>query len=102
MNKALLYFILPLAGWLLCGVALGQWSPDAETCAMASGPVNEKIEACTRAITSGQLSSANLAITFYNRGTTWYSTRDDEHAIADYNEGSGSTRSLGRPTGGAG
>jgi lipoprotein NlpI len=42
--------------------------------------------ACTRAIASGQLSPANLAITFYNRGTTWYSTRDDEHAIADYNE----------------
>jgi lipoprotein NlpI len=85
MSRALLYSLRLLAGWLLCGVALGQLSPDAEKCAAASGS-DERIAACTRAITSGHLSSFNLTITFYNRGTAWNSKGDYDRAIADFNE----------------
>ena len=77
--------LLLLAGWLLCGVALGQSSPDAEKCAEASGP-DETISACTRAITSGDLSAFNLTIAFYNRGTAWNSKGNYDRAIADFNE----------------
>jgi len=85
MNKALLYLILLLAGWLRCGVAEGQWSRDAEKCAKASGS-DETIAACTRAITSRQLSSTNLAITLSNRGIAWANKGDYDRAIADFKE----------------
>ena len=85
MNRALLYFLLLLASWLLCGVALGQWSPDGEKCAEASGS-DDTIAACTRAISSGHLSSMSLAVTVYNRGTAWGNKGDYDRAIADFNE----------------
>jgi lipoprotein NlpI len=84
MQKASLYFVLLFAGWLLCNVALAQWSPDAEKCAKASGD-DETIAACTRAIMSGQLSSADLAITFSNRGNHWDEKGKYDRAIADFN-----------------
>ena len=73
------------AGWLLCGVALGQWSPDARKCAESFGS-DEAIAACNRAIRSGDLSSFHLTITLYNRGTAWNSKGDHDRAIADFNE----------------
>ncbi len=88
MKKASLYFILLSAGWLLCSVALAQWSPDAERCAtapVATTSNDESIAACTRAIMSGQLSAADLAITFSNRGNHWQEKGKYDRAIADFN-----------------
>jgi tetratricopeptide (TPR) repeat protein len=74
-----------LAGWLLCGVALGQSLRDAEKCAEASG-LDEMIAACSRAIESGDLAAFSLSIIFYNRGTAWGYKGDYDRAIADFNE----------------
>ena len=73
------------AGWLLCGVALGQWSLDARKCAESFGS-DEAIAACNRAIMSRDLSSLHLTITLYNRGTAWNSKGDHDRAIEDFSE----------------
>jgi lipoprotein NlpI len=78
--------------WLLCllpllaAPAFGQngWNDDAQTCQDQSGDV--AIEACTRAIASGQLSQPNLASTYMNRGVEWRHKGDDDRALADYNQ----------------
>ncbi len=72
-------------GSMVAAVASAQWTPDAETCRTA-GTVDERINACTRAIISGQLSTQNLAITFSNRGNAWRSKGENDRAMADYNE----------------
>src|SRR5262245_33110680 len=88
MNRAVLCFLLPFEGWLPCGVALGQSSPDVDKCAEASGS-DEAMAVCSRAITSGHLSSISLPISLYNRGTAWNSKGDYDRAIADFNEAIG-------------
>ena len=71
--------------WFVTG-AFAQSTADAEQCANAGDSGDDTIAACTRAIKSGQLSSVNLAVTFYNRGNTWGRKGDNESALADYNE----------------
>jgi predicted Zn-dependent protease len=58
----------------------------ADPCAGSGGTVDDRIDACTRAITSGKLSTDYLAKTFLNRGNAWKAKGDYERAIADYNE----------------
>ncbi len=58
---------------------------DEETCA-GTGTADERTAACTRAITSGQLSTVAVAATYYNRGIAWKQKGDSDKAIADYNE----------------
>src|SRR5215470_13293156 len=87
MQKASLYSALLFVGWLLCGLALAQSSPDADKCPRGvSWSGDEKIVDCTLTITSGELSSANLALTFYNRGNAWQRKHDYDRALADYSE----------------
>jgi lipoprotein NlpI len=78
--------------WILCLVpllaapAFGQngWNADAQTCQDQSG--DPAIDACTRAIASGQLSQTNLAETYMNRGVEWRHKGDNDRAMADYDE----------------
>jgi len=63
-----------------------QSTPDAEFCAGSAGTVDDRIAACTSAITSGRLSAASLAVAFRNRGNAWSAKGDKDRAIADYNE----------------
>jgi tetratricopeptide (TPR) repeat protein len=86
VNRALLYAVLALAVWLLCGASRWQRTSDTEKCADASVPGKERIAACTRAIKSGELSPENLAITFNNRGIARQNGGDYDRAIADYDE----------------
>ena len=74
---------------LLTTAALGQngWNVDAQKCEDQSG--DPAIEACTRAIASGELSQANLARTYQNRGVEWRHKGDDDRAMADYNQALG-------------
>ncbi len=44
------------------------------------------IDQCTAAIQSGELSNQELAIAFYNRGFAFYSNRDYDGAIRDYDQ----------------
>ena len=57
---------------------------DARTCTEQSG--DAAIEACTRAITSGQYSGVNLGNIYFTRGVLYARKQDHDRAIADYNE----------------
>jgi lipoprotein NlpI len=81
--RLLAFLILSFA---IPGFALAQSTPDAEFCAGSAGTVDDRIAACSRAITSGKLSTQNLAITFYNRGRGWSAKGDTDRAIADFSE----------------
>jgi len=71
--------------------ALAQWNDDAEQCRQlgaspADAASDRRIEICTRAIESGDLTQKNLAATYNNRGTAYYSKGDLERAIADFDK----------------
>jgi tetratricopeptide (TPR) repeat protein len=72
--------------FLLVAGAFAQSTPDTETCDSTSGTADDRVAACTRAITSGQLSTENLAKTFSNRGVEWQAKGNYDRAIADYGE----------------
>jgi tetratricopeptide (TPR) repeat protein len=80
----------PLVGLITLCFAAGPVSAsraaadDADTCATAVG--DDAIAACTRAISSGRLHDHGLAAEYYNRGITYGTERDYDHAIADYTE----------------
>src|SRR5260221_266652 len=77
--------LIALAIMALASAALGQ-SADQALCAGTSGTADERIAACTRAITSGNLSRESLAAVFYNRGIEWNDRRGYDRAIAEYSE----------------
>ena len=69
----------------LGGAASAQWNEDAQACAEISD-ADAALAHCTRAIDTGQLSPAGLAITLNNRANAYQNKRDWDRAIADYNE----------------
>lgn len=75
---------------LLCGdlvIALpvtDALADDWNTCANQSG--TEAITACTQAITSGKYQANNLSALYFDRGNQWSDQRDDDRAIADYDQ----------------
>jgi tetratricopeptide (TPR) repeat protein len=62
-------------------LAWGQWTADADRCAHLG-----KVSECTAAIESGQLSGANLAKTFHNRGLAYYRDKEYDRAIQDFDQ----------------
>jgi len=68
------------------GLAWTQTTPDAGFCQSVAGTYDERIAACSRAITLGNLSPEHVAALVHIRGMTWYYKGDYDHAIADYNE----------------
>ena len=70
--------------WVAVPAAAQIIDPNFKTCLEKSG--DEAIAGCTTAITSGKLSTADLAKTFYNRGVEWANKHDYARAIADYSE----------------
>lgn len=63
----------------------GQSGPDHEMCKSGLN-LDQRIEACTRLISSGQLSRPDQANAYHSRGAAWASRRDYGRAIADYDE----------------
>jgi len=57
---------------------------DMNKCHDLSG--DPAIDACTRAIDSGQLTQSNLAIMYYNRGYEWNNKDEEDRAIADFDQ----------------
>jgi tetratricopeptide (TPR) repeat protein len=70
--------------WTAAPAAAQSGDPNVNACVHKSG--DESIAACTAAITSGKLSTANLAIIFYDRGVGYADRHDYARAIADYSE----------------
>ena len=64
--------------------AQGQWNNDAEKCSKDEVTYRQKIHYCTLAIGSGQLTQANLANTYFNRGVAFDSHGEREKALADF------------------
>ena len=73
-----------LAGWLILTLPAGATAQDGQTCAGSSGDAG--IAICTREITSGRYTGANLARRHYNRGVLYSAKDDNDRAIADYGE----------------
>jgi len=87
-----------LAIWLLVGAAsIGPelataatlatapaGADDADSCAKASG--DAAIAACTRAIASGNYRGHALEKLYHDRAFEYYNKRDNDRAIADYDE----------------
>jgi tetratricopeptide (TPR) repeat protein len=70
------------AAFLLAFAAVPALADDRSTCEQASG--DSAIEACTRAIGSGQYSGLDLAKLHTNRGVERKARGDFDDAIADY------------------
>ena len=83
MNRILAILpVLLLALWS-CGE---QSLVSLDECNSTSSSADQRISACTRLLTPGQLSSRDRASAFHERGVAWAEKRDYDRAIADYNE----------------
>ncbi len=71
---------------VLPGSARAQWNDDADRCARETANFDLKIQYCSRAIQSGELSQRELALTFSNRGNVYYRKGQYDRAIKDYNQ----------------
>jgi tetratricopeptide (TPR) repeat protein len=78
--------VLLIAGCLTSSLVLAQSSTDLDECYKPSGTIEQAIDACTRAINSGQLSQPNLANSYINRGAKWSEKREYDRAISDYDK----------------
>ena len=87
MKKGIMRFLITVLvlifafGLPLCGQPLD----DVERCATVS-ELEQRLHDCSQAIASGQISNADLAATFYNRGSAYYSAGNYEKAVADYDQ----------------
>ncbi|MGE5303177.1 MAG: tetratricopeptide repeat protein [Alphaproteobacteria bacterium] len=72
---------LPISGY-----SQGRTHLDAGKAAQRRGDFDAAIESFTLAIQSGDLSNANLAVTYTNRGLAYDRKGDNERAIRDFNE----------------
>ena len=76
-------FVLSVLAALLVPAGAA-FADDLQTCYDASGDV--AIAACTRAIESGRLSKANLAIAYTSRGVEWRAKGQVDRAIIDHGD----------------
>ncbi len=65
--------------------ALPDWTEEAEACYQAVEQPSDGVVLCTKAIEAGGLSLDNLAITYSNRGNSFFDLRRFHRAIDDYN-----------------
>lgn len=75
MAAAVLSFALP---------AHAQWSDVAERCYQSEGDPAQAVVVCSDAIEEGGLSQESLAITYSNRGNSFYDLGQYDRAVADY------------------
>ena len=61
---------------LIAASAPAQSATDKEYCTGTAGTADERIAACTRVITSGGLTTSDLAIMFYDRGAADYLAKE--------------------------
>jgi tetratricopeptide (TPR) repeat protein len=74
--------------WLTCAVlglvAAPAWADDRSDC--NGDKIDVAIAACTRVIRAGKSTGRDLAMVYYGRGRSYRLMRDNDRAIADYNE----------------
>jgi Flp pilus assembly protein TadD len=72
------------APFVLSAPAHAQWSEAAEQCYASEADPAGAVLLCTQAIESGELGQESLAITYANRGNSFYDLGRYSRAIADY------------------
>jgi len=77
--------VLAAGALLFASPALGQWSDVAEACYQSEGEPSNAVAVCTAAIEAGDLDQESLALTYSNRGNSYYDLGDYDRAVADYN-----------------
>src|SRR5262249_37864389 len=77
--------LLAAAGLVLATSVSVFAAGDREDCAAIGNP-DQSIAACARVISDGSETAANRAMAYKNRGNAYYSKKDYDGAIADYNE----------------
>lgn len=65
--------------------AAAQWSDVAEACYQSEGEPSHAVALCTEAIDADDLDDEGLAITYSNRGNSYYDLGEFERAVFDYN-----------------
>jgi tetratricopeptide (TPR) repeat protein len=60
------------------------WTDDAQQCYKTHGDLTLAITYCTRAIESGQLTNAELSVTYVNRGGHFLDRGEIERSLADF------------------
>lgn len=65
--------------------ASAQWSDVAEACYQSEGEPSSAVILCTQAIEAGDLDDESLALTYSNRGNSYYDLGDYDRAVGDYN-----------------
>ncbi len=65
--------------------ASADWTGEAEACFNAVETPHDGVVLCTKAIEAGGLSLENLAITYSNRGNSFFDLRRFHRAVDDYN-----------------
>ncbi len=68
----------------LIGPAQAQWTEAAEACYQEGNSPSEGVLLCSEAIETRGLSQDNLAITYSNRGNSFYDLGQYDRAITDY------------------
>jgi tetratricopeptide (TPR) repeat protein len=77
--------LLAAAGMVLATLVSVFAAGDREDCA-ATGNPDQSIAACARVIADDSETAGNRAAAYKNRGNAYYTKRDYDGAIADYNE----------------
>lgn len=85
LDLSLFFALLLATAVAVPALAQEGWSEAAEDCFDAAESPADGVLLCTRAIEEGGLSQDNLAITYSNRGNSFYDLGQYDRAIADYN-----------------
>ena len=71
---------------MLASPAGAQWNDDADKCTREMADLDLKIQYCSRAIQSSELSQGNLANIYNTRGSAYGRNGQYDQAIRDFNQ----------------
>ncbi len=84
MTRILLFALAAgFGGLLVVATADADWTDDAERCYALAYDARAGVEACTRAINSGQMRGADLGALYINRASSYLTLRLFDKSVAD-------------------
>jgi len=85
LAPATLAAVMAGGGFGFTAPAAAQWNDVAEQCYQSESEPSSAVLLCTQAIESGELDQDGLALTYSNRGNSFYDLGQYDRAITDYN-----------------
>src|ERR1041384_4347012 len=82
LRRATVAFLICVAVSAASAARADDWG----VCKDENASPDSAIDACTRLIKTGRVKGNDLAITYYNRAISYRQKKDNESALADYNE----------------